>query len=192
MKITNVEIWTVVVPTIPGRVHSPQCVAETGWDQMPKHILRLNTDTELVGIGETGRGVAIEDVREGARLLLGHDPEALTLQDIFASRSDGAETFPDVGTGPAYDAFEMAVFDLVGHARRMPVHALLGGAVRDRVRADYWMGQQTPEDGKRTVERALEQGFKGIKIKCKIEEPMVAVRSHARGCRSRLQGHRGS
>ena len=53
VKITSVDIWTVVVPTIPGRVHSPEWVAETGWDQMPKHIVRLNTDTELVGLGET-------------------------------------------------------------------------------------------------------------------------------------------
>ena len=52
-------------------------------------------------------------------------------------------------------------------------HELLGGAVRDRVKADYWMGHQTPEDGKRAVERALAHGFKGVKIKCKIEEPMV-------------------
>jgi galactonate dehydratase len=35
------------------------------------------------------------------------------------------------------------------------------------------MGHQTPEDGKRAVERALAHGFKGVKIKCKIEEPMV-------------------
>ena len=173
MKITSVDIWTVVVPTIPGRVHSPECVAETGWDQMPKHIVRLNTDTELVGLGETGRGVPIEQVREGAAQLLGKDPEQLTLQDIFAARHDGTEELPTVGIGPAYDAFEMAVFDLVGKARQVPVHALLGGAVRDRVRADYWMGHQTPEDGKRAVERALEHGFKGVKIKCKIEEPMV-------------------
>ena len=99
MKITSVDIWTVVVPTIPGRVHSPECVAETGWDQVPKHIVRLNTDTELVGLGETGRGVPIEQVREGAAQLLGKDPEQLTLQDIFAARHDGTEELPTVGPG---------------------------------------------------------------------------------------------
>ena len=57
MKITSIDVWTVVVPTIPGRVHSPEWVAKTGWDQVPKHILRLNTSTELTGIGETGRGM---------------------------------------------------------------------------------------------------------------------------------------
>ena len=173
MKITSVDVWTVVVPTIPGRVHSPEWVPETGWDQVPKHILRLNTDTELYGIGETGRGVPLEQAREGAGLLLGRNPEAMTLQNIFQERSDGSEEMLRVGNGPAYDAFEMAVYDLVGRARALPVHALLGGAVRDRVPADYWMGHQTPEDGKRSVERALEHGFKGVKIKCKIEEPMV-------------------
>lgn len=174
MKITSVDIWTVVVPTIPGRVHSPELVSETGWDQVPKHLLRLNTDTELYGLGETDRGLPLEQVQQGARQLLGKDPEGLTLQDIYAEPGDGTAAHPAVGQGPAYMAFEMAVFDLVGRARRQPVHALLGGAVRDRVRADYWMGQQTPEDSRRSVERALQQGFKGIKIKCQIEDPMVA------------------
>ena len=77
MKITSIDIWTVVVPTIPGRVHSPEWVSDTGWDQVPKQILRLNTDTEHTGIGETGRGLAVDQVREGARLLLGTDPETL-------------------------------------------------------------------------------------------------------------------
>ena len=116
MKITSVDIWTVVVPTIPGRVHSPEWVPETGWDQVPKHLVRLNTDTELVGLGETGRGLPVAQVREGAARLLGRDPECLTLQDIFAARHDGTEELPTVGAGPAYEAFEMAVFDLVGKA----------------------------------------------------------------------------
>ena len=34
MKITAVDIWTIVVPTIPGRVHSKELVPETGWDQV--------------------------------------------------------------------------------------------------------------------------------------------------------------
>jgi len=173
MKITSAQVWTVVVPTIPGRVHSPEWEPETGWDKVPKHLIRLGTDTELHGIGETGRGVPIDEVRRGAELLLGRDPERLTLQDIFAARADGSEELLVVGQGPAYEAFEMAVFDLVGRARKVPVHALLGGAVRDRVRADYWIGHQTPEHGRKSVERAVSLGFRGVKIKCRAQEPMV-------------------
>jgi muconate cycloisomerase len=168
-----VDIWTVVVRTIPGRVNSPELVPKVGWDEMPKQILRLNTDTELFGLGEASRVVPIDEVRQGAALVLGRDPSAMTLQNIYEARSDGDEEMLEVGKGPAYHAYEMAVFDLVGKAHGVPAHALLGGAVRDRVRADYWMGSQTPEDGARTVARALELGFKGVKIKCKIEEPMV-------------------
>lgn len=173
MKITAIELWTVVVPTIPGRVHSPELVPETGWDQVPKQIIRLVTDNELYGIGETHRGVTREEVRQGAALLLGRNPEQLILQDIYGTRHDGSELKVEVGHGPAYDAFEMAIFDLIGRMHGVPVHALLGGAVRDRVRADYWMGQQTPEHSKRSVERALSLGFTGVKIKCRLEDPMV-------------------
>ena len=173
MKITSVDVWTVVVPTIPGRVNSPEYVEKVGWDEVPKHIIHLNTDTEFYGIGETGRGMPIEQVREGAHKLLGRDPEGITLQNIYGPMGDGSEKELKAGHGPAYSAFEMAVFDLIGRVRELPVHALLGGAVRSRVRADYWMGQQTPEDGKRTIERALKHGFKSVKIKCKIQEPIV-------------------
>lgn len=173
MKITSVDVWTVVVPTIPGRVHSPEYAAETGWDQVPKHVFLIRTDTEFQGLGETGRGVPLEQVREGANRLLGADPERLALQNIFTGRADGNEEWVEVAQGPAYDAFEIAVFDLIAKIRGVPVHELLGGAVRDRVRADYWMGHQTPEDGRRSVERALSLGFKGVKIKCRIQEPMV-------------------
>ena len=172
MKITSVSIWTVVVPTIPGRVHSPEYESDTGWDQVPKHLIRINTDTEYSGVGETGRGMDIDQVRMGAQKIMGKDPEALVLQDIFGSARDVSEEVPKVGTGPSYDAYEMAIMDLVGHIRGLPVHSLLGGAARSRVRADYWMGHQTPEDGKKAVERALEHGFKGVKIKCRLEEPM--------------------
>ncbi|MBI4531015.1 MAG: hypothetical protein HY709_05780, partial [Candidatus Latescibacteria bacterium] len=173
MKIRSVDVWTVVVHSIPGRVHSPEYRERTEWDEVPIYLIRLKTDTEFYGIGETGRGTPIEQVREGAVKLLGRDPEAITLQNIYELPADGTEQELTVGRGPVYHAFEMAVLDLVGRVRGLPVHALLGGAVRSRVRADYWMGQQTPEASRRSVERALQYGFKGVKIKCRIQEPVV-------------------
>ncbi|MBA7648293.1 hypothetical protein ES703_56078 [subsurface metagenome] len=35
------------MPTIPGRVHSA-CYCPAGWDQVPKHIIRINTFWPLV------------------------------------------------------------------------------------------------------------------------------------------------
>lgn len=174
MKITGADIWTVVVPTIPGRVHSPEWVAETGWDQVPKQIVRLTTDTEFAGLGETDRGVSVEAVQAGVKLLLGRDPERVVLQDIYRRPGDPENPVYSPGARAAYNALEIALFDLVGKVRGMPVHALLGGAVRERVRADFWMGHQTPEDGRRSVAWALERGFTGVKIKCRAEEPLRA------------------
>ncbi len=181
MVITGFEIWTVVVPTIPGRVHS-QAFGKTGWDEVPKHIVRVNTDEGISGLGETRRGCGLEEVQEGGRRLEGRDPLGLSLQHIF---TDAAPHRPGSGTtrdweslagwqaGPAYEAFEMAVYDIVGKAQGLPVHALLGGAYRDRVPADYWIGHQTPEESAANAKIGYDRGFHGVKMKCTSDEPMV-------------------
>src|SRR5437867_822531 len=83
MRITRTEIWTVVVPTVPGSVHSPS-YGPAGWDEVPKHILRVRTDEGIAGIGETARGCPLEAVQAAARALEGRDPARLCLQNIFA------------------------------------------------------------------------------------------------------------
>ena len=104
----------------------------------------------------------------------------MCLQNVF--RTDPLKPNPespedweiDIGPYPTgYEAFEMAVFDLVGKRLGVPVHALLGGACRDKVRADFWIGHQTPEHTGRSTKIAIERGFTGLKTKCRIQEPMV-------------------
>ncbi|MSS69883.1 MAG: mandelate racemase/muconate lactonizing enzyme family protein [Candidatus Latescibacteria bacterium] len=176
MKITHTDIWTVVVPTVPGTVHSN---IPTGWDQVPKHILRVRTDDGIDGIGETGRGCPLDEVQAFAKQVEGKDPRGMCLQNFPAPLAaplrahDRSWESPWGGQGPAYDAFEMALFDILGKHYGLPAHALLGGACRDRVKADYWIGHQTVEEGARSARKGYEQGFKGIKLKCTSDEPMV-------------------
>jgi muconate cycloisomerase len=181
MKITSIDIWTVVVPAIPDRVNSPE-YGPAGWDDVPKHIFRLNTDEGVSGLGETKRGESIDHVRAGFERLKGRDPRSLSLQHIFTDRavsresSSGARDWESLGGwpgGPAYDAFEIAIYDIVGQTLGLPVHALLGGAYRDRVEVDYWMGRQNPEDSARSARRGFEEGYHGIKMKCTSDDPMV-------------------
>lgn len=183
MKITSTDIWTVVVPTIPGRVHSA-IYGPAGWDMVPKHIIRVHTDEGLYGIGETGRGVPLENVQRMAKSLEGLDPRKMRLQNLPATGSldpqpgsfvydrwwEGAAAGP---TTPGYEALEMAIFDLLGKFYDQPAHWLLGGAVRDRVPADYWIGHQTPEDAAINTRLAVARGFKGMKMKCTGDEPLV-------------------
>jgi muconate cycloisomerase len=181
MRITDTDIWTVVVPALPGAVHSAVYGA-AGWDQVPKQIVRVHTDEGLAGIGETGRGCPLEAVQAAARALQGRDPTRLSLQNIFADAAPSPqpeitrrwEGLPGCG-GVAYEAFEAALFDILGQYRGVPVHMLLGGAFRDRVPVDYWMGQQTPEESAATARRGQERGFHGVKIKCTADEPKPIV-----------------
>ena len=159
MKITGCDVWTVVVPSRPGTVNSPEFGPAT-WDQVPKHIVRLRTGDGVYGLGETARGCSRAAVESAAAHLVDRDPLAIPLQALPLAPAAPEPPRPGrsyeglAGAGqanPAYDAFEMALFDLVGRALGRPAHALLGGAVRQRVPADYWIGHATPTCGTQTT-----------------------------------------
>ena len=179
MRITDVDIWTVVVPVRQDRVNSPEFGAPT-WPELPKQIIRLRTDDGAYGLGETRRGCPRAAVETAAAALVDRDPLRLSLQDLplvhAAERSHGPRSgyegmYGPGRSSPAYDAFEMAMFDLVGRALGVPAHWLLGGAVRERVLVDYWIGQQMPGDAARNARMGAERGFHGIKMKCAIDDP---------------------
>ena len=179
MIITDIDVWSVVVPERPGSVNSPE-LGRNDWPDVPKHIVRVNTDEGISGIGETGRGASADGVRRAAMELRGRDVMGMSLQNVFRTvpmappATIGHAQDMELGPYPkGYEAFEMAVFDAMGKRLGVPVSTLLGGAVRDSVRVHYWIGQQTPEDSAHAVRTAVGLGFNGIKIKCRLEEPIV-------------------
>ena len=180
MIITQVDIWTVVVPVFPETVHSEEYGGYPDWARVPKQIIRLHTDEGFTGIGETGRGQSKESVSQAAEQLKNRDVMKMCLQNVF--RQEPLKPTPeapsqweiDLGPYPAgYEAFETAIFDLIGKRLGVPIHKLLGGACREQVRADFWIGHQTPEDTRRSTKIAIARGFTGLKTKCRIQEPMV-------------------
>jgi muconate cycloisomerase len=184
MKITSIDIWTVVVPTIPGRVQSAK-FGPSGWDDVPKHIIRINTDEGVYGLGETGRGCPLENVQKMAAQIQGLDPRKMMLQQLPSIASldikptdhyDPNRWWETAEAGPTwsgYEALEMAIIDLLGKVYNQPAHWFLGGAVRDRVPADYWISIQTPEEAAANVRLAVARGFKGMKLKCTADEELV-------------------
>ena len=184
MKIRSTDIWTVVVPTIPGRVHS-ESYGPAGWDMVPKHIIRIHTDEGVAGIGETGRGVPLDAVHALAARIEGLDPRGMAVQHLPAimgtlddrpEKSSHDRWWEFAAAGPreaAYPAFEMALIDILGKIYDQPAHWFLGGAIRDKVPADYWIGHQTPEDAAANTHLAVERGFTGMKMKCTGDEPLV-------------------
>ena len=96
--------------------------------------VQLTCSTGEVGLGETWFGVGpvethIHDL--AAPYLLGADPGLIRrhqqeLMMLWSRKGVGAEA-------RAASAVEVALWDLVGKVRGLPIHRLLGGASRDRV-----------------------------------------------------------
>jgi muconate cycloisomerase len=176
VKITRMDTYTVVVPVHPGSWHSPANEPEAyvrggvlinmEWPKVPTVILRVHTDAGLIGLGEAHRGISAGAVRAWEPYLIGHDIEEFILQDLPMQGFGGPE--------PVYDAFEMAFYDLVGKARGVPVHQLFGGAVRARVPVSWCSGRMTPADAAATATRAAEQGYRVLKMKATVDDPLPA------------------
>ncbi len=102
-------------------------------------LLKLTTDNGIAGIGEVYAGsfhpdlivAAVRDVFD--RHVAGWDPfkiEALS-RNVFGA---GYTLRPDPTVAGVFSGMEMACWDVIGKALDKPVHALLGGAVRERLR----------------------------------------------------------
>jgi 2-dehydro-3-deoxyphosphogalactonate aldolase len=118
--------------------------------------------------------VLVEDLV--ATQLLGHDPYEIELlyEKLYARA--GYSHYPEQTKLAIISGLEMACWDIVGKDLRRPVHRLLGGAVRDRVRTytyiypddadavdrhDLWMQPDL------VAERAAyyaDLGFTGVKL----------------------------
>jgi L-alanine-DL-glutamate epimerase-like enolase superfamily enzyme len=136
-------------------------------------LVLLETDTGLVGIGESGVAggpiVSTQTVveRELAPLVLGQDPfeiERLWRLMAVTTRQHGRRGL----LMHAIAGIDMALWDLIGKAVGQPVYRLLG-QFRDRVPAYASAGFFREGEGLAELAKECrayrEQGFKGVKIK---------------------------
>ncbi|HZP50464.1 galactonate dehydratase [Actinocrinis sp.] len=129
-------------------------------------FVRIDTDEGVTGWGEPAlegrvRTVAAA-VGELAELLVGADPlrieahwQVLTKAGFYRG---GAVLASAVG------GIDQALWDIAGKARGVPVHELLGGPLRDRVRVYSWIGGDGEQDVAEQAARKAEQGFTAIKM----------------------------
>ena len=111
-------------------------------------ILRLHTDAGLTGWGEAtleGASLTVETmVREMARWLIGQDPRRI--EYIWQHLYRGGFYRGGPVHCSAISGIDMALWDLLGKSLGVPVHQLLGGRVRDRIRMYAWMDAGTADD----------------------------------------------
>jgi muconate cycloisomerase len=62
-------------------------------------------------------------------------------------------------------AIEMACVDVAARVAGVPAHAYLGGAVKERLHFNAWIGILPPDEAARETLRWKEQGFRSAKVK---------------------------
>ncbi|HVO95213.1 MAG TPA: mandelate racemase/muconate lactonizing enzyme family protein [Terriglobales bacterium] len=167
MKITDVKTIRLraTIPT-EGQVFSRSGVRST----RSTTLVRVDTDEGISGIGScSGNGELIEVIvsRVLKPMLLGMDPTDIESVWDKAYVRGGHKEFGTRGIGMvALSGVDIALWDILGKARGVPLYQLLGGKVRDRV--PVYATALYPEEPAKVAARArafADQGFHGVKIK---------------------------
>lgn len=143
-------------------------VLGTAWRNLT--FVEVITDDGLEGVGEVRmlnhtdalRGYLAEAVPNH---VLGHDPT--NIEDLVQRmyRNDYARSGEI--TMSAIATLEMACWDILGKAQSKPVYQLLGGAVRDRIKAyanGWYTVERKPEEFYAAAQRALAKGYRALKL----------------------------
>lgn len=143
-------------------------------------FLRLETDDGHVGWGEPiveGRAETVKAcVGEMWSYLEGKDP--MRIEDIWQMlyRSGFYRGGPVLTS--ALSGIEQALWDIKGHYYGAPVHDLLGGKCRDKIRVYNWIGGDRPDAVHADAKRHIANGFTAVKMNA--TEEMDYIDSHAK------------
>lgn len=133
-------------------------------------LVQVETDEGVTGIGScSGNGAILEMMIEGIfkPLLLGKNP--LKVDELWETSyfRSVAKEFGSRGLGVvALSGVDIALWDILGKAKRQPVFQLLGGAARDKV--PVYATALYPEEPSEVAKKAhafAHKGFRAVKIK---------------------------
>jgi galactonate dehydratase len=140
-------------------------------------FLKVSTDEGISGWGEPvveGRAETVRAaVHELSELLIGQDP--LRIEDHWQVLRRGGFYRGGPVLSSALAGFDHALWDIAGKVRNAPVHELLGGPVRDRVRVYSWVGGDRPSGIREAVSAQVEAGFTAVKMN--VAGPLTAIAS---------------
>ncbi|WP_396667596.1 galactonate dehydratase [Microbacterium sp. R86528] len=129
-------------------------------------FVRIETDDGLVGWGEPvveGRAHTVRGaVEELSANIIGRDPSRI--EDIWQELTRSGFYRGGPVFSSAIAGIDQALWDIAGKRLGVPVHELLGGAVRDRARVYGWIAGDRPADIAAEAQLRLEQGFDCVKM----------------------------
>lgn len=163
MYITKVEIHTIDLP-----LHEPFIVSYTTYDSMPAIVLKVHTNTGVIGYGEsvpdehvTGESVASVHAALKHQLIpavLGQNP--MNIQQVHAKMDEAL-----VLNGAAKAAIDIACYDILGKVSGLPVHTLLGGKQEQPPTIPIVLSILEPEVLAKQAKEAIQAGYTEIKMK---------------------------
>jgi galactonate dehydratase len=130
-------------------------------------FVRVHTDAGITGLGEASHSLndalLVATLRVFAEDLVGEDPLAIRrIWQKLASVRGGRITHT------ALSAIDQALWDIMGQHLGVPLHALFGGAVRDRLRLyaniNRHVRDRSPEGFASAAAQAVAEGFTAVKL----------------------------
>lgn len=186
LRIKKMHFNEVVVRARDGAIDSEETrkplhmlpvAGQKGWsvqfDELPKLILRLELENGVIGLGEFYRDHNWATVEGVAEALVGADIGELCLQDL------------PIPLCREYDGFECAIWDAYARSLNIPMHHLLGGAVRRHVKVGAWSSHRSLAEVGGVAKSFADEGYDCIKFKCDLEDDIVGwceeIRNNAPG-----------
>lgn len=177
MRIVQMETFPISIPYTHQEVSSR--VKRGGVTDV---IVKLTTDTGLVGWGESCSGADVVSVEQAVKaatpLVIGRDPwdmEAIC-NDYFKL---GLWDFRPMTGQFAFAGIDQALWDLCGQDCGQPLYRLLGGALREEVNYFYYLSRGTEEEIEAQCQDGVHRGYTCFYLKvgvhAQLEERMLAV-----------------
>jgi galactonate dehydratase len=154
---------------------------------------RVDTDEGVTGWGEPGgearpRAV-VAAVRDLSDYLVGRNPLEVERHWQVMTKSAFYRGGPILSSAVA--GIDQALWDISGKARGVPVHELIGGPVRDRMRVYAWIGgdrtgDYAPADIAREARDRVGEGFTALKMNASSQMQPIDTPAQAEAVVARL------
>ena len=184
--IVSMRFDEVIVPAHPGVINSSGLDKplhmlpvkgkpdwSTQFDALSKVIMRMQLAGGIIGLGEFYRGHSWDILEDVAQKLIGQAIGDLPRQNL------------PIALCREYDGFECAIWDATAKLLGVPLHQLLGGAVRDSVNVGTWSSHRTVDEIGPWARRYADQGYDCIKLKTDLEDDCIGwarqIDEHATG-----------
>ena len=140
-------------------------------------FVRVETADGSFGWGEAsleGHAEAVDGAFEAFRdRFIGHD--ARQIEDIWQVAYRGGFYRGGPVLMSALAGLDQALWDLKGRHHGLPAWEMLGGKVRDRIRAYAWIGGDRPDDIAEAARARKAQGFSAVKMNATAEMDYLAA-----------------